>query len=130
MEINKKLDRQEVETWIEDKTPELLKDFWDILQIRSVADPEIKEPPFGMGCKMVLDQMLKIGNAYGFETCNYDNYVGRITYKGSGEKDDIGIWCHLDVVDDKNGKGYDWEYPPYKPTLKNGIVCVALFQRS
>lgn len=54
-----------------------------------------------MGCKMVLDQMLKIGNAYGFETCNYDNYVGRITYKGSGEKDDIGIWCHLDVVDDK-----------------------------
>ena len=66
MEINKKLDRQEVETWIEDKTPELLKDFWDILQIRSVADPEIKEPLFCMVCKMVLDKMLIIGKAYGF----------------------------------------------------------------
>lgn len=122
MKADIKLDRREVETWIEAKTPELLNDFITILQIRSVAEPEIKEPPFGTGCKEVLEQMLKIGDAYGFSTFNYDNYVGRITYKGTGKKEDIGIWCHLDVVDDKDGRGYDWEYPPYNPTLKNGGI--------
>lgn len=111
-----------IKLWIEEKMPEILNDFFSILRIRSVAEPENVNPPFGIGCKEVLERMLAIGSQYGFDTYNYDGYVGRITYNGEGDGEEIGIWCHLDVVDDKDGRGFEWEYPPYEPTLKNGGV--------
>lgn len=112
------LDEEKIRLWIEEKMPELLEDFFQILRIRSVAEPGTKEPVFGQGCQDVLERMLQIGEKYGFEVHNYDGYVGRITLRGTG-KEEIGIWAHLDVVDEA---GADWEYPPYEPTLLNGGV--------
>ena len=43
MEINKKLDRQEVETWIEDKTPELPMDLKPVIMIITLGELHIKE---------------------------------------------------------------------------------------
>lgn len=112
-----------IQKWIQEKMPELMEDFCTILRIRSVAEPEKREPVFGEGCQQVLQKMLEIGESYGFETRNYDGYVGRITWKGTGEEE-IGIWSHLDVVDDRNGRGFEWKYPPYEPTLtKEGVIA-------
>lgn len=113
--------RQQVIQWIEGHMTELLADFFEILRIRSVAEPEERNPVFGKGCQDVLRAMLALGEKYGFETQNYDGYVGRISCPGETEEE-IGIWAHLDVVDDKDGRGFVWEYPPYEPTLKNDAV--------
>ena len=36
-----------IKLWIEEKMPEILNDFFSILRIRSVAEPENVNPPFG-----------------------------------------------------------------------------------
>lgn len=108
-------DSKEVREWISNKMPELVEDLKRICRIKSVAD--LKEPdclPYGKGCRDVLHEMLLIGEERGFETHNYDNYVGRITYPGK-KKENVGIWAHLDVVEEGEG----WQYPPYEPVLKD-----------
>ena len=138
---------EEIQKWIDAKMPELMDDFFAILRIRSVAEPKTLNPIFGEGCAKVLDKMLSIGEGYGFSTHNFDGYVGKITWKGTQEnsensegvdgsegsenqenpekqkkREEIGIWAHLDVVDDCDGRGYTWEYPPYEPTMIEGGV--------
>lgn len=105
-----------VNDWVEKQMPDFLKDLITITNIRSVAvfDSDVK--PYGQGCIDVLNRMLEIGEGYGFKTKNYDNYVGCIELNDL--KDDIGIWAHLDVVDEGDG----WVYPPYNAQIKDGYV--------
>lgn len=108
-------DTSEIRAWIKRKMPDLVEDLKRICRIRSVAQlngPECL--PYGAGCRDVLKEMLSLGEENGFLIHNYENYVGRITYQGKTEKN-IGIWAHLDVVDE----GKDWDYPPYEPTVKD-----------
>lgn len=112
------IDGAEIHSWVEAQMPALIEMLTEICQIPSVAqvkDAECK--PFGEGCVKVLHKMLQIGEAEGFETRNYDDYVGSITYPGK-TKENIGIWAHLDVV----SEGDDWDYSPYEPTVKNGFM--------
>ena len=112
-----RITREIVEKWIQEQTPAFLADLITITNIRSVA--ETKEPkvlPYGQGCIDVLEKMLEIGKSYGFQTKNYDNYVGCIELNDL--TDNIGIWSHLDVVDE----GTDWIYPPYEAQIKDGYV--------
>lgn len=105
-----------VENWVDRQMPNVIEDLKRICRIRSVAKTNETEcPPFGKGCFDVLNEMLQMGREEGFETYNYDNYVGRITYPGK-TKDNIGIWAHLDVVEERD----NWTYAPYEPTVKNG----------
>lgn len=110
------MEGKEIREWIDRKMPDLTEDLKTICRIRSVAD--IKDPackPYGEGCRKVLRDMLELGRAAGFETENFDDYVGRITYPGR-QKENIAIWAHLDVVDE----GDDWDYSPYEPVIKDG----------
>ena len=105
-----------INDWVEKQMPDFLKDLITITNIRSVAvfDSDVK--PYGQGCIDVLNKMLEIGEGYGFKTKNYDNYVGCIELNDLD--DDIGIWAHLDVVDEGEG----WVYPPYDAQVKDGYV--------
>ena len=115
---NLKADAAEVKSWVEAQMPALIQMLTEICQIRSVAEVKnAKVQPFGEGCIEVLHKMLQIGQEEGFETRNFDNYVGSITYPGK-TKENIGIWAHLDVVDE----GKDWDFSPYEPTVKNGYM--------
>lgn len=106
-----------VEQWIEDQMPAFLQDLITITNIRSVAEVKnAKVPPFGQGCIDVLEKMLELGQKYGFHTQNYDNYVGCIAL--NEQEEDIGIWAHLDVVNEGEG----WVYPPYDAQIKEGYV--------
>lgn len=107
----------EIQNWIEKNMPGIVEDLKRICRIRSVADLETKateEMPYGKGCRDVLQEMLLLGEENGFQTHNFENYVGRITYPGKTEKN-IGVWAHLDVVEE----GKDWQYAPYEPIVKN-----------
>lgn len=108
---------QEIEQWVDAKLPQYIQDLADICRIPSIAVVgEKKQPPFGEACVRVLDEMLLLGKRYGFDTENYESYVGRISYgKGSSE---IGIWSHLDVVE----TGENWTYPPYELTVSDGYL--------
>lgn len=106
----------EIRKWIQDNMPCLIEDLKRICKIPSIA--QVKDPsiaPFGQACRDVLEEMLLLGKENGFQTHNYDHYVGRITYPGAtGEN--IGIWAHLDVVE----VGTDWVYSPFDPIVKDG----------
>jgi len=113
-----KADREQVSAWVEEQMPALIQMLTEICQIRSVAEvKDAKYKPFGEGCIEVLNKMLQIGQEEGFATRNFDNYVGSITYPGK-TNENIGIWAHLDVVDE----GKDWDFSPYEPTVKNGYM--------
>ena len=84
-----------------------------------MAEAEASQyPPFGKGCRDVLEEMLHIGEENGFLVQNFDNYVGKISYAASPQADTIGIWAHLDVVEEGEG----WEYEPYDPVVKDGYL--------
>lgn len=122
MKLSETCSRQETEQWIEDKLSDIIRDLARICRIRSVAElehPEVK--PYGEGCREVLDEMLSMGKEAGFAVRNYDDYVGCISYGGTEEeyqKKAIGIWAHLDVVDE--GDASKWQYSPYEPCVKDG----------
>ena len=113
----KETDTQEIRRWINNHMPDIVEDLTRICRIRSVAEVDAAQyPPFGRGCREVLEEMLRIGEENGFTVRSYDNYVGKISYNGKQEKESIGIWAHLDVVEE----GQDWDYEPYIPVVKNG----------
>lgn len=118
MQEGKEINAAEIKEWVQAKMPELIDILTEICRIRSVAETKDAEcKPFGQGCREVLHKMLQIGEEEGFQTRNYDDYVGAVTYPGKCEEN-IGIWAHLDVVDE----GTDWDYFPYEPTVKNGYM--------
>ncbi len=120
MQENKIPTNDEIKAWVHDKMPELVEVLTEICRIRSVA--QVKDAPvqpYGEGCIKVLQEMLRIGEENGFFTRNYDNYVGSITLPGKSTEN-IGIWAHLDVVDEENVA--DWDYAPYEPTVRDGYM--------
>lgn len=86
--LNKnKVGLPEIQQWVEDKMPDIVKDLTHICRIRSVAETEaVQCPPYGKGCLEVLEEMLHMGEENGFSTRNYDNYVGKISYDTSEQK--------------------------------------------
>ena len=112
-----KADLPAIRQWIDNRMPDIVRDLTRICRIRSVAEAEASQyPPFGKGCRDVLEEMLHIGEENGFLVQNFDNYVGKISYAASPQADTIGIWAHLDVVEEGEG----WEYEPYDPVVKDG----------
>ncbi len=112
------IDREEIRKWVTAHMQDLTETLKIICRIPSVAQTEHPDAaPYGEGCKRVLRKMLRMGEEEGFTTRNYEDYVGSISYPGRGSES-IGIWCHLDVVEE----GKDWDYPPFEPTVKDGYM--------
>ena len=97
------------------KQEEILERLLPLLKIRSVKAAPLKNAPFGEGAKKALDYVLSLANDMGFETVNYDNYVGEVIF---GEGKPFGVLCHLDVVPE--GELSAWTTPPYEPTIRDG----------
>ncbi len=101
---------------IVDKT-QLINSLFGLLEIPSVKSVPSENAPFGKGVKDALDYFLNLANDLGFETVNYDNYIGEVLF-GQGEP--FGVLCHLDVVPE--GNLADWVTPPYVPTIRDGKI--------
>ena len=86
----------------------------DILKFDSSLKPAEGEYPFGKETADCLNFFLNLAKAMGFETHNYDNYVGEVVF---GEGKDFAILAHLDVVPAGSG----WKFPPFGGVINNEI---------
>ena len=81
-------------------------------------DSSMKEPdgefPFGKEAADCLQFFLELASSMGFETHNYDNYVGEVI---CGEGKEFAILAHLDVVPAGNG----WKYPPFGGVINDDL---------
>lgn len=78
----------------------------EILKFDSSLKPAEEGCPFGKETADCLQYFLSLAESMGFETHNYDNYVGEVTF---GEGKEFAILAHLDVVPAGSG----WKYPPF-----------------
>lgn len=99
---------------IENNIDPLIEDISAVCQINSVEGEPLPGMPFGEGPAKALEAMLDIGEAMGFRTENFDNYVGHIEM-GEGEEI-LGILGHVDVVP----AGEGWEHDPWGSTIVDG----------
>lgn len=83
----------------------------EIVKFDSSQAPALPGMPFGQGTADCLAFFLELANSFGFETHNYDNYVGEVVF---GEGEEFAILAHLDVV--PAGKG--WTKLPF-----GGEIC-------
>lgn len=99
---------------------EIVRIFQEILRIPSVLDfsTATKEMPFGKNINDCLEYMLDLAKKDGFDVLNDEGYAGEITYKGTDDKESVGILCHLDVVPEGN----NWIYPPYEARIVDGKI--------
>ena len=99
--------------------PDLLKSFYGLLAIESVKGTPAVGAPFGYSVKKALDYTLNLAENMGFQTKNYDGYIGEVVF---GEGEPFGILCHLDVVPAGNEEA--WISPPFTPTERGGnLYC-------
>ena len=81
-------------------------------------DSSLKEAeegyPFGKETADCLEYFLSLAKEMGFETHNYDNYIGEVVF---GEGKEFAILAHLDVVPAGSG----WKYPPFGGVINDDI---------
>lgn len=81
----------------------------------SLSDP-LPGMPFGKGAADCLAHFLSLADGMGFETHNYDNYVGEAVF-GEGEEE-FAVLCHLDVVPAGGG----WTKDPFGGVVEDGKI--------
>lgn len=91
---------------------DIVKSTADILKFDSSLKPAQEGYPFGKEAADCLQFFLTLAQEMGFETHNYDNYVGEVIY---GEGEEFAILAHLDVVPAGNG----WKYPPFGAVIND-----------
>lgn len=92
-----------------------------LVSFPSVQGEATENKPFGDGVFGALKYFLDLAGSFGFETINYDNYIGEVVFgEGKTEKDEIAILVHLDVV--PAGDLAAWKYPPFEATEADGKI--------
>lgn len=90
-----------------------------LISFKTTASPSVmvngQLAPFGEQNYLALHYFLDLAKDMGFETINYDNYIGEV-YFGQGQE--IGIIGHLDVVP----TGIGWNTDPFTLTEKEGFL--------
>lgn len=89
-------------------------DLEKLISYKTVCDKPSVNAPFGTEISKCLNFFLDLAKSFGFETINYDNYIGEIVF---GEGEEVGIIGHLDVVP----IGLGWETDPFTLTEKDGV---------
>lgn len=109
---------ERIDQWFDSHRQEMIQDIIRLVRIPSISDPENEVKPFGEACRRVLDEALAMGREHGFETENYEYYVGTIS-DGKGDcANTIGFWNHLDVVP----VGEGWTAAPFEPYEREGYL--------
>ena len=86
----------------------------EILKFDSSLKPAEEDCPFGKETAACLRFFLNLAAEMGFETYNYDNYVGEVVF---GEGKEFAILAHLDVVPAGSG----WKYPPFGGVINDEL---------
>lgn len=86
----------------------------EILKFDSSLKAAEEGCPFGKGAADCLQYFLDLAESFGFETHNYDNYIGEVVF---GEGKPFAILAHLDVVPAGSG----WKYPPFGGEINDDV---------
>lgn len=86
------------------------------IKFDSSLSESLEGAPFGKGAADCLAHFLNLAESLGFETVNYDGYIGEVTF-GEGEEE-FAILAHLDVVPAGSG----WTKPPFRGLVENGRI--------
>ncbi len=86
---------------------ETVKSISESVKFDSSRKERLPNAPFGQGAADCLCHFLALAESLGFETHNYDNYVGEVVY-GDAKKE-FAVLAHLDVVPAGGG----WEHEPF-----------------
>lgn len=106
---------EKIENWIQVNEEEMISHIVNLIHFKSISENDFHNG-FGDECNKALSYMTEIGDLYGFQTRNYENYcVGN--YWDNGGKI-IGVWGHLDVVP----PGENWIYPPYEGVVSDDFI--------
>lgn len=100
-----------------DNALSVLKDW---IRIKSVKSQAEECAPFGLGVKTMLDKALADARALGFQTFDYDGFIGEVIFGEGNDKDGVAVLCHLDVVPE--GDESLWDVHPYSATEKDGYL--------
>ena len=93
---------------------EIVNSTVEILKFDSSLKEAEEGYPFGKEAGDCLQYFLGLASSMGFETHNYDNYVGEVVF---GQGKDFAILAHLDVVPAGSG----WKYPPFGGVINDDI---------
>ena len=85
---------------------DIVKNISQAVTYNSAMAPAKEGMPFGEDTAKCLDFYLSLAEFMGFETHNYDNYVGEIVW---GKGKDFAVLAHIDVVPAGNG----WTHDPF-----------------
>ena len=102
---------------------ELVQSTAEIIRFDSsmkAPEGENGEYPFGKENADCLAFFLTLAEEMGFETHNYDNFVGEVVF-GKGE--DFAVLAHLDVVPAGSG----WNYPPFGGVINDDLSAGGVF---
>ena len=91
-----------------------LLDLKKLVSYKTVEGEKADGAPFGKQNRLALDYFLSVAEKMGFNTVNYDGYIGDV-YFGTGEE--VGIIGHLDVVP----IGIGWNTDPFTLTEIDGV---------
>ena len=106
--------KEKISAWVDAHKDEMLEDICELCRVNSEKMPAEEDMPFGPGTAECLDMALDMAEGYGFETCDYDGYVGCVDMNELPHQ--LDILAHLDVVP----AGEGWTVTePFKPVLKD-----------
>ncbi|MBO5335221.1 MAG: Sapep family Mn(2+)-dependent dipeptidase [Clostridia bacterium] len=86
----------------------------EMLQYASTQGEPEEGAPFGKETAACLSAFLAKAESFGFETKNYDGYIGEVIF---GEGEPFAILAHLDVVPAGDG----WKYPPFGGVINDDL---------
>ena len=105
--------KDKISAYIDSQREAFLDDLKRLVDIKSVREAPLDGMPFGEGPAKALEEAISISSKHGFDTINFENYAGEITY---GEDPVLMLLAHLDVVDE----GDFWTYEPYNMKIVDG----------
>lgn len=106
------------EIWLEDQMPSLLRDLAMLIAYPSVSIRNNDSAcPFGKANRDVLEAALGLGTSMFLEAENHENYCGSLIWSGT-LKEEMGIFCHLDVVPEGSG----WSSDPYQAVIEDDCI--------
>lgn len=104
--------KEQLKNYMEAHRQEMIDDISALVGIRSDRGEPVEGGPFGAGPKAALLKAMEICSGYGFETKNWDGYVG--TADMNDGPSCLDILAHLDVVPVSDG----WTVTaPFEPKL-------------
>lgn len=112
------MEKEKIIRWAETHREEFLEDIKALVRIPSDKGEAKPGAPFGEGPNNALNKALEIAGSYGFQTTNYDGYVGTVDFLPENDHH-LDILSHMDCVPVADG----WSVTgPFDPIVKDGKI--------